>query len=819
MKQKRLILLFAGALIVELLFIVFSWRLSCFANPYLIVNVDNLVSAQTARNLVHGKGYVTDSLSLYEVALYDKKGWLSEGPPWKNTYRFPLPIISMAALFKMFGDTHFVATCLYPSLFHLLSVAALFILTFLLFQNSVAAFIASCIFITNAGLLSTMLNRSEGADIFFFVVTLIAYVLWDKQRRISLLFILGVLTGLSFLNRFNEGAILFVTYLVFIFARKGFDQKDFFLYVAGFVISVSPFIVHNLSALGTPFFSSNSYFQFIDGSIISKYMNPWWKLNYEIDIENPFSYALSHPGDFLSKSLRFVYHYTLPDFVRFRGSVWWWMPLTYAMLRKPADEKEKALGKIFLIIFVLHVLLIAPLGLNIHYLQFLFVPPVIIVARICHEWYGQLLKNLEANRSDGKLNIKRCLGRKELFFPIVTLGLMPFSLCGDDIFSLTTCFLLVIVSLVGIAICLPKKRLAFLVIYAAGMILFSSVVWMKTRYTRFDIKAMTVEDPSVLQKIEAMTSPRQIILATHFWNPAWFSRRPSIPIPEYPDEIYSLMRKYGLDIRVIYLSHSDVFFRYAHSRMPMSSHSYLRMVESKLSIKGFAKRESLPDAGLLLFRDEDPLSDIMNTKEIDAGSIDSQSHLVYGFSSPATLDNAAVCWVVIDKRYAFDRQTVRLLAKENLVEYDAPDAEVTFLHDGTGPVNSIKIELFNADQQQTMMVAMNANLFSYGEKGYFVARVSLHRGWNSINLPLEASTVRQGLNKLSFWFGQRRPLSATDHARYLRGVQTKGKTFLGIAFKNISFRDDGNRGEEPGQRGSDSCPGFVQTPGFPPARE
>lgn len=791
MTQRRYALLFAAALLVELLFVCVSWKLSYFSNPYLVVNVDNLASAETARNLANGKGYVTDSLSLYEVALYDRKGWLSGGPPWKNTYRFPLPVVSMAALFKVFGDTHFVANFLYPSLFHLLSVAALFILTFLLFQNAVVAFIASFIFITNTGLLYTMLNKSESADIFFFIVTLVAYLLWDKQRRRSLLFMLGILTGLSFLNRFNEGAILFITYLVLAFARKGFDGKGLFFYAVGFAIPVAPFIVHNLSTLGTPFFSSNSYFQFIDNSIISKYMNPWWKLNYEIDIEKPFSYVMSHPGDFLRKSLRYVYHYTLPDFARFRGSIWWWIPLAYALLRRPADEKEKALGKIFIIIFILHVLLVAPLGLNIRYVQFLFVLPVIIVAKICHEWYGRLLSNLETRRPEGKLGIK-IFGRKEIAFPVVTMGLIPFSLYGYQMLSLKTCFLLMIVSLVVIAIFLPKKRQALLVIYFAAMILFSSAIWMKARYTMFDIKTLTAEDPSALKKIEAITSPGHIILATHFWNPAWFSRRPSLPIPEYPDEIYSLMNKYRFDIRVIYLSHSDVFFRYVHPRMPMSYDSYLRMVESKLSIRGFTKMEILPSAGLLLIRDDDPLSDIMDTKEIDVGSADSQSHLVYGFSSPSIVDGSAVCWIVIDGRYPFDRQKVEFVEKENLVAHDAPDAEITFLHDGTKPASGIKLEIFNADQTETVTIAMNANLFSYGEEGYFVGKVLLQKGWNSLSLPLETCSVRQGLNKLSFWFEERRALSEADRARYLKGMRTEGKTFTGIAFKKLSLQYDGN---------------------------
>jgi len=46
-----------------------------------IVNVDGLYSAQVANNLLSGKGYATNEMTLYEVNLYFQKGWLQLGPP------------------------------------------------------------------------------------------------------------------------------------------------------------------------------------------------------------------------------------------------------------------------------------------------------------------------------------------------------------------------------------------------------------------------------------------------------------------------------------------------------------------------------------------------------------------------------------------------------------------------------------------------------------------------------------------------------------------------------------------------------------------
>jgi hypothetical protein len=298
MNSKTPIVYLSVLLCIEAVLLLLSWQTTYFHNPYCVTNPDNIASADVARNIVAGNGYRTDSLSLYEVALYDKKGWLSDGPPWKNTYRFPLPIFTMAALFEIFGDSHFVANFLYPSIFHLLSMVALFVLSYLLFQNGAIAFTASFLFMTINELLYTAIRqRSDSADIFFFVLSLIAFFLWGNRQKILLLFALGVIVGFSFLNRFNEGAILFLTFPIAIFFRKRLKMKELMLFTIGFILPILPFLVYNIKALGVPFFNSNSYFQFVHNSIVSKYMNPFWQLHYGVDVANPFTYLLSYPGD------------------------------------------------------------------------------------------------------------------------------------------------------------------------------------------------------------------------------------------------------------------------------------------------------------------------------------------------------------------------------------------------------------------------------------------------------------------------------------------------------------------------------------------
>jgi hypothetical protein len=791
MKRTPLFLLFVIVVVIEIMFILFSWKNTYFQNPYLVITADNLASAQVARNLVNGKGYVTDSLSLYEVALYDKKGWLSEGPPWKNTYRFPLPIISMAALFKMFGDSHFVANYLYPSLFHLLALMALFALTYLLFQSGIVASIASLMFVTNNGLLFTMLNKSEGADIFFFILSLIIFFLWDRRPKDFLLLLLGLVLGVSFLNRFNEGAILWLTYLIVISMKKRLGLKGLSVYLIGFLIPVIPFLWYNAVTLGTPFFSSNSYFQLIENSILSKYMNPWWKLNYDMDVLKPFAYPMSYPSEFFMRAFTNVFKYTLPEFLKLRGSFWWWVPLAFVLIRRQADGTIKEMGIIFFITLGLHIILVAPLGLNIRYVQFLFVPLIIVAAKTVYDWYVSGAKSRQEFIAGPERSVPLRRRPKEIFFLGLTLFIIPFSLHGKV--SLIVYLLITFITILLLVVSIIQNRLGIVLLYSSLILLISSVLWLEDRFKMYDIKAYTAEDPAVLEKIEDTTSPGQIILASHPWNPAWFSKRPSLPIPEYPDEIYLLMKKYNLNIAVLYLSNMDAFLRHANPRTPISYHSYARLTEKTLPIKGFTRKVPQMRGSVLLYRDSDLLTDILNTKEIDVGGVDSNSHLVYGFSPPGSLEGSTVCWVLRDTgALPFDRQKFRFLEKEKVREYDNPNAEVTFLRDGVSPIRRITIRLFNLNPGEIMSVVMNSNLFSYGERGFLVAEVQLRNGWNIIDMSLKGDILRQGLNKLSFWFKEQKSLSSFPLSEISPGDLPTERLaeVLSVAFDKVYFEYD-----------------------------
>jgi len=568
-------------------------------------------------------------------------------------------------------------------------------------------------------------------------------------------------------------------------------MKEVILYVVGFTIPILPFIFYNLTTLDTPFFSSNSYFQFIDNSIVSKYMNVWYKLQYGVDVEKPFTYFFSYPADFFSKSFMYIYKYTLPEIVTFRGSFWWWVPLAVILMRRLFDSKIKVLGMLFIITFTLHIFLIAPLGLNIHYIQFLFVPLIIIVAGTLYEWYkttAKFLPDFKAN-PQGAFTQKDKL--KELSYIFLTASIVPLSLNGYGKLSMNVCIWIIVFTVVLTVVSIVKGRLMPIALYSFLLLVFSSFIWMNSRYKMWDIKAFTVEDPAVLRKIEVVTEPNNVILTTHPWNTSWFSRRPSVPMPEYADEIYLLMKKYGLNIKAVYFSHFDVYARHANFHTPISYHAYVRLNEYVLPVRGFTRVEPLAKGGLLMYRDNDELEDILNTDKIDFDEIDSNSHLAYGFSSPMTLDGSTVCWVLRDSMsIPFDNQKFGFFEGKQLIEYDNPNAEITFLRDGNKPMKGINIRLYNLNAEEKMTIVLNSNLFSYDDKGYLVATVPLHKGWNSVNLSFDEINLRGGLNKLSFWFKEKKALSSLPYQEvFLKHMQTEGlsQQFLGVAFDKVIF--------------------------------
>ena len=306
-----------------------------------VINVDGLYTAQVARNILNGDGYRTNEMTLYEVSLYRSRGWLQFGPPWSNAGRFPLPALIRAILFVSFGDNFFVATYFYSMSFHVLTIALVYIIGLYFFRNRTASFFAALLFTASPLMVFAGINGKETTSDFALFLLLLGATRWwitRPQQKGFHLFAIGAFVGITYLNRFNLGAIdaaSLVFLLVMLLRRRKVSLYRIFrlmsVFLLGFFMAVSPFAAYNFLGFGNPFFSSNALFQTIQFTRPAKFMNPWWKLSYPFDVNDPLSALLLFPGDIILRFLSLIASTTY-DFLAIgipgSGYAWfWWVPI------------------------------------------------------------------------------------------------------------------------------------------------------------------------------------------------------------------------------------------------------------------------------------------------------------------------------------------------------------------------------------------------------------------------------------------------------------------------------------------------------------
>src|SRR2546425_2297048 len=227
-----------------------------------IVNVDGLYSAEVARNLLRGKGYTTSEMTLYEVNLYFQKGWLQLGPPWNNAGRFPLPVLIRAAVFALVGNNYLAATYLYSMSFQVISVVAVFVVSLYLFREELTAFFSGLLFAASPILIFSGINGKETtSDYALFMIFLGLVYLWRRrtQPKLSLVLVLGLIVGITYLNRFNLGGVALLT-LIPLTVKDALSRKVqlsriskmIVSFAAGFGLIIAPLAIYNTFTFGNP---------------------------------------------------------------------------------------------------------------------------------------------------------------------------------------------------------------------------------------------------------------------------------------------------------------------------------------------------------------------------------------------------------------------------------------------------------------------------------------------------------------------------------------------------------------------------------------
>jgi hypothetical protein len=165
-------------------------------------------------------------------------------PPWPPGYH---SIVARA--FSIFGDSESVAYNL-TALFGFLSVALIFLMTYLLFNSQKIALCTAFLF----NLIPVHLKYSgtmslEIPSLFFISATYLTALIYVRRATIRTLFLLVSFSVFTFYMRPENGALLFfIPFFIFLFADKDkYDKGKFIrhsLFTLAFLILAVPYFLH-----------------------------------------------------------------------------------------------------------------------------------------------------------------------------------------------------------------------------------------------------------------------------------------------------------------------------------------------------------------------------------------------------------------------------------------------------------------------------------------------------------------------------------------------------------------------------------------------
>jgi hypothetical protein len=748
-----------------------------------IVNVDGIYSAQIARNLLTGKGYTTSEMTLYEVNLYSQKGWLLAGPPWPNSGRFPLPVMIRAGLFLITGYNFTVATYLYSMTFQVVAVASVFVVGLYLFRERLPAFFSSILFAASPILIFSGISGKEtSSDYLFFMMVLALVYSWRKRSSISLgrLFLLGLIVGLTYLNRFNLGGVIVLTLIPLVVKdviRKKYSPKTLatmtLVFAAGLGLIVSPLAIYNTNTFGNPAFSSNALFQFVQFTQPAKYMNPWWKLSYPFDTAAPLSALGMFSGDITRRTLDVV-HSSFIDFVNFGQAssgytLFWWIPIGATLAAQiwgkfgrrtgfsfVTGEQSRALNLVWYFIISNLVLDLPILGLfsaGVEYIWYLY-STMALIAGFGVSHFFRLIQQRVPNKAPGpnrggrfgELIRKFSPERIGLILLASILLVIAFDLSQFSPMSSTTLAELEIFALVGTLVGFVLFRLRPSILPFLLIVLVISVP--VARYGIVGGNAspdpvpswITDQNTGIFNFISSNTPPNGVVLSAEPWNVVWFADRPSLAFSEFPDEIYLMMTTYHLNIQGVYIANlNSVFYGDVHA--PYTYEGYRRIAQYNYTIAGFRQAESGYSVGqpsLLLLRDDsvNPQS-LLQTTTVDFGNSSDSNHFVWGWSPISPNFGLNSTWAErpggtplssnpgppqltcqADFEAAGGRCLPDVTYNSNGQSFVAgvPDAEFTFLSTSTAS-RTMVLNVLSPVANQTMMIVLNSNLVYFGQEG------------------------------------------------------------------------------------------------------
>ncbi|MCL5090598.1 MAG: glycosyltransferase family 39 protein, partial [Patescibacteria group bacterium] len=192
-----------------------------------IIGGDPSDYAQIAKNLLEGKGFTTNVSFAVPLDFYKNINKLT--PPWPDVWRDPFLTASIAFMYKIFGIGDF-AVIFTSGLYYVLSSFLIFWTTKKL-SNLPTAILATLIWITLPGALSSSFRAYKEQPTTFLVLLIILSLTYVSKRKINALLI-GLTLGLYYLLKSSLAFPFLISILIyFIFIIK--QKKLIFIFFVG----------------------------------------------------------------------------------------------------------------------------------------------------------------------------------------------------------------------------------------------------------------------------------------------------------------------------------------------------------------------------------------------------------------------------------------------------------------------------------------------------------------------------------------------------------------------------------------------------------
>jgi hypothetical protein len=724
-----------------------------------IMDVDGVTTALVARNVFEGKGYTTPLLSLYEANIYAREGRLSEGPPWPNTMRFPLPVFTRQVYFSLFGVTLFTAYFLDSLLFHFLAAILLFAAARIFWEDPVAAFLAGFLFIVHPQLITTAVRGSNySLEMCLFLGFLIVVVRWVETEKGKVLWgvALGGIIGAGFLNRYSSGvfwALMVAVLWVWLGGRRrSWRTRDALTVTIPAVVLVIPLFVWNYRTFGTPFYFNQGGLQWIHLTALARGMNPWWQLSYVVDPRELLQVLVIDWSGLLKKAVSFATD-DVVKLLTLHGFPWPWIfagAAVHAIARDGQPSLQRRVSMLVVVLSGVAVLQLSSLpflGGGINYFWYVFTGVYLLAG------YGLVITVRRVPGFWLSSELRAALGGRENRPALWALAGLGLSIVSAFVWmarrEIPLAYFIAGVT-ASVAVGLAPSMVAWLrhwpgehasrvmrlgmvmgICFLGGYVLLVSHYvgeWAPGRSFEYDWKSEWNEG---WLKEAIRELPPGIVLAMSPWKVAWFTRRPVLPLPNDPADIDVLEKKHGLPIAGLLLEPVTAQFLF-DTGAPSTFFGY-DLARRQGTMPGFRTvgvDHLRLGARFLMAR-------IRERSHLSANTADVPVYWLYR----ADLDRsgwAAVANVREDDAYP-------RVTKAGDIRRIRRDAEMSFFLEAASPCT---LSVRFASPEQVVSLAVNANRLWLGEIGQGLGpfRVTADA---PLVVKFEASLLRDGINRIA----------------------------------------------------------------------